>query len=185
MLWIWTKATEPEDYTACLSFPVSESCHWLGLRNAHTCTNKCTHNKWLYRWRYCVNSRSLPRPTCWLNFPESFKPLSISCWWRNSIMSECITRADEFMFYNEMIIKQVSADHSGHLEEATGCHLVSSIFCLHNYKNPKLLLTLHGGLCQQWGPCDELATCPGCSLPSPRDSWDWLQQKPLWPPWNG
>ena len=37
--------------------------------------------------------------------------------------------------------------------------------------------TLHGGLCHQWGPCVELATCPGCILPSPRDSWDWLQQK--------
>ena len=38
--------------------------------------------------------------------------------------------------------------------------------------------TLHGSLCHQWGPCDELATCPGCTLPSPRDSWDWLQQNP-------
>ena len=37
------------------------------------------------------------------------------------------------------------------------------------------------GTCHQWGPCDELATCPGCTLPSPRDSWDWLQQKPLRP----
>ena len=35
MLWIWTKVTEPEDYTECLSFPVSESCHWMGSRNAH------------------------------------------------------------------------------------------------------------------------------------------------------
>ena len=28
-----------------------------------------------------------------------------------------------------------------------------------------------------WGPCDELATCPGCPLPSPGDSWDRLQQQ--------
>ena len=41
--------------------------------------------------------------------------------------------------------------------------------------------TLHGGLCRQWGPCDELVTHPGSTLPSPRDSWDWLQQKPLQP----
>ena len=27
-------------------------------------------------------------------------------------------------------------------------------------------------------PCDELATCPGCTQPLPRDSWDWLQQNP-------
>ena len=26
--------------------------------------------------------------------------------------------------------------------------------------------------------CDELATCPGSTLPLPRDSWDWLQQTP-------
>ena len=31
------------------------------------------------------------------------------------------------------------------------------------------------------GPSDELATCPGSTLPSPRDSWDWLQQKTLRP----
>lgn len=30
MLWIWNKATEPEDYTECLSFPVSKSCHVIG-----------------------------------------------------------------------------------------------------------------------------------------------------------
>ena len=28
-----------------------------------------------------------------------------------------------------------------------------------------------------WGPCDELATCPRCTLPSPGDSLDWLQQQ--------
>ena len=40
----------------------------------------------------------------------------------------------------------------------------------------------------QLAPCmaasatgDELATCPGNTLPSPRDSWDWLQQQPLRP----
>lgn len=27
---------------------------------------------------------------------------------------------------------------------------------------------------QVW-PCDELATCPWCTLPSPKVSWDWLQ----------
>ena len=49
--------------------------------------------------------------------------------------------------------------------------------------NPTLLLmrSWHGGLCHQWGPCDELETCPGSTLPSPRDSWDWLQHKPLRP----
>ena len=31
------------------------------------------------------------------------------------------------------------------------------------------------------GPCDELVTCPGSTLPSPRDSWDWLQQTPTAP----
>ena len=30
-------------------------------------------------------------------------------------------------------------------------------------------------------PCDELATHLGCTLPSPRDSWDWLQQSPCDP----
>ena len=25
---------------------------------------------------------------------------------------------------------------------------------------PQIVGTLHGGLCHQWGPCDELATCP-------------------------
>ena len=32
-----------------------------------------------------------------------------------------------------------------------------------------------------WGPCDELATCPGCTLPPPGDSWDWLQRQTLRP----
>ena len=31
------------------------------------------------------------------------------------------------------------------------------------------------------GPYNELATCPGGTLPSPRDSWDWLQHKPKRP----
>ena len=50
--------------------------------------------------------------------------------------------------------------------------------------NPQMLqkCTLQSSLCHQWGPCDELATCPGCTLLSPRDSWDWLQYKPLQPP---
>ena len=41
--------------------------------------------------------------------------------------------------------------------------------------------TRHGGLCHQWGPCSELATCPGSTLPTARDSWNWLQQKSLQP----
>ena len=36
-------------------------------------------------------------------------------------------------------------------------------------------------MCFSVMPCDELVTCQGFTLPSPRDSWDWLQQKPRQP----
>ena len=37
-----------------------------------------------------------------------------------------------------------------------------------------------------YGPCDELATCPGSTLPSAlRQSWDWLQQQHPATKWKG
>ena len=47
--------------------------------------------------------------------------------------------------------------------------------------NPDVRLT-HGMAASpvSEGPCDELVTCPGCTLPSPRDSWDWLQYEFIW-----
>ena len=50
-----------------------------------------------------------------------------------------------------------------------GCWFKSQQVSLNKMLNPKLRA------------CDELATCPGCTLPSPRDSWYWLQQKPQRP----
>ena len=50
--------------------------------------------------------------------------------------------------------------------------------------NPKLLLMCSWHLAWRLPsvrPCNELVTCPGCTLPSPRDSWDRLQQIPPWP----
>ena len=35
--------------------------------------------------------------------------------------------------------------------------------------------------CKVQRPCNELATCPGCTQPSPGNSWDWLQQQTLLP----
>lgn len=57
MLWIWTKATEPEDYTECLSFPVSEAVMSLaGFKECtHACANNCTHNTWLHTLRWSVS----------------------------------------------------------------------------------------------------------------------------------